>query len=89
MNSKSIKKMKKHPLQIKNEDLPTLKFKPMRIHIGKFDDEKVLEVLEGEFIGFTLAANPPHLPATFDFQTKNGTVKNYTFFDLKYYEEIE
>lgn len=81
--------MKKHPLQINNEDLSSLKFVPMRIYIGKFNDEVILEILEGEFIGFTLAANPPHLPATFDFQTKNGIVKNYTFFELKYYEEIE
>jgi len=78
--------MYKQPLQYKKEDLDELMFKPLKIYVGLANKEEVKEVLEGQIIKCSLAANPPHLPADFEFELNNGQKRTFNFFEVKKFE---
>jgi len=78
--------MYKQPLQYKKEDLDELMFKPLKIYVGLANKEEVKEVLEGQIIKCSLAANPPHLPADFVFELNNGQKRTFNFFEVKKFE---
>ena len=78
--------MYKHPLQYKKEDLDELMYKPLKIYVGLANTEEIKEVLEGQIIKCSLAANPPHLPADFEFQLDNGQKRTFNFFEVKRFE---
>ncbi len=79
--------MYKQPLQYKKEDLDELMFKPLKIYVGLANEEEVKEVLEGQIIKCSLAANPPHLPADFEFELNNGEKRTFNFFEVKRFED--
>ena len=78
--------MYKQPLQYKKEDLDELMFKPLKIYVGLSNNEEIKEVLKGQIIKCSLAANPPHLPADFEFQLDNGQKRMFNFFEVKRFE---
>lgn len=78
--------MYKQPLLYKKEDLDELMFKPLKIYVGLSNNEEIKEVLEGQIIKCSLAANPPHLPADFEFQLDNGQKRMFNFFEVKRFE---
>lgn len=78
--------MYKQPLQYKKDDLDELMFKPLKIYVGLSNNEEIKEVLEGQIIKCSLAANPPHLPADFEFQLDSGQKRMFNFFEVKKFE---
>lgn len=79
--------MYKHPLQYKKEDLEEIEFKPLKIFVGASNNDEVTEILEGQIVKCTLAANPPHLPADFEFKLDNGQIRTFNFFEVKRFED--
>ncbi len=78
--------MYKHPLHYKKEDLGEIEFKPLRIYVGEANNDEITEILEGQIVQCSLAANPPHLPADFEFQLDNGQRRTFNFFEVKKFE---
>lgn len=78
--------MFKQPLEYKKEDLDELMFKPLKIYVGPTNKDEVTEIVEGQIIKCRLAANPPHLPADFEFQLENGQKRIFNFFEVKRFE---
>lgn len=78
--------MYKQPLQYKEQDLDELMFKPLKIYVGLSNNEEIKDVFEGQIIKCSLAANPPHLPADFEFQLDNGQKRMFNFFEVKRFE---
>ncbi len=78
--------MYKQPLEYKKEDLDELMFKPLKIHVGPTNKDEVTEIVEGQIIKCSLAANPPHLPADFELQLENGQKRIFNFFEVKRFE---
>ncbi len=84
---KTIMKMCKQPLKYNNEDLDELMFKPLRIYVGSVHSDEIKDIIEGKIIRCGLAANPPHLPADFDFRLDNGSIRKFNFFEVKKFED--
>lgn len=86
MKTNKLNYMYKQPLQYRKEDLDELMFKPLKIFVGLANKKEVIEVLEGQIVKCGLAANPPHLPADFEFQLDNGQKRKFNFFEVKRFE---
>lgn len=78
----------KHPLEITKDDLKEIMHVPLQIKVGPANKGEITEMLEGKIIECSLAANPPHLPAIAEFQLKNGTIREFSFFEIKWIEKI-
>jgi hypothetical protein len=78
----------KHPLEIEKEDLKEIMHVPLQIGVGSANKGEVTETLDGEIIECSLAANPPNLPAIADFQLKNGIIRKFSFFEIKWIKKI-
>jgi hypothetical protein len=81
-------KVMKHPLELTKEDLKDIMYIPLQIGVGLTNNNEVTEILEGEIIECSLAANPPLLPAIADFQISNGEIRNLTFFEIKWIKKL-
>ena len=57
---------------------------PLKIGIGPNNKNETLESIEGKIINCSLAANTPHLPAFAEFQTTDGKIRIFTFFEIKW-----
>jgi hypothetical protein len=79
----------KHPLEITKEDLKEIMHVPLQIGVGPANKGEITETLEGEIIECSLAANPPNLPAIADFQLKNGAIRKFSFFEIKWIKKIQ
>lgn len=75
--------MKRHPQEYTKENLKEIINKPLKIGIGNMNSDKITEVVEGVITKCTLAANPPHLPATAQISTSDGKVISKNFFEIK------
>jgi hypothetical protein len=78
----------KHPLEIEKEDLNEIMHVPLQIGVGPANTGEVTESLDGEIIECSLAGNSPHLPAIADFQIKNGIIRKFSFFEIKWIKKI-
>ena len=81
--------MARHPLTYTKENLNKIMNKPLRLGIGKRNSDEITEVLEGQIVKCTLASNPPHLPAIARFETNDGELKRFDFFEIKQIEILE
>jgi hypothetical protein len=75
--------MIKHPLNYKEKDLNKIMGRKIRIDIGPIKEDRITESLEGEIVGYSLAANPPYLPAEVMFNTSDGRFKRFNILKLK------
>ena len=78
----------KHPLDLKKEDLNEIMHIPLQIGVGPINKNEVNEILEGNIIECSLAANSPNLPAEAEFLTKNGKTRKFTFFEIKWIKKL-
>ena len=72
-----------HPLHYKKENLDEIMNKKLKFDIGSANNEIVNDTIEGVLTFCTLAANPPHLPATATIITAEGQEKKFNFFEIK------
>lgn len=79
--------MYKDPMEYKKEDVSEILNKPLKISIGQWGSDKITEEIFGEIIKCTLAANPPHQPASFRVKTKQGE-KSLSVASIKKFEGI-
>jgi hypothetical protein len=77
-----------YTLEITKEDLKEIMHVPLQIGVGPANKGEITETLESEIIECSLAANPPNLPAIADFQLKNGAIRKFSFFELKWIKKI-
>ena len=80
--------MNKHPLRYKKKDLDKVRLKLLRIEVGPTNKDIIQENLEGRIIEYSLAANPPYLPAEITFRLENGSIRKFNFFEIKSIERI-
>ena len=73
----------KLPIQLTKEDLPDVMYIPIRIEVGPANKNEINETLEGKIIECSLAANPPNLPGIATFQTIEGKIRRFSFFEIK------
>ncbi|MBZ9730776.1 hypothetical protein LB467_13860 [Salegentibacter sp. JZCK2] len=79
--------MYKDPMEYKKEDISEILNKPLKISIGQWGSDKIIEVITGEIIKCTLAANPPHQPASFRVKTEKGE-KSLSVASIKKIEDL-
>lgn len=79
----------KHPIHLTKEDLKEIMHIPLQIGIGPANRNEINEILDGKIIECSLAANPPNLPGIADFQTSNGIIRKFSFFEIKWIKKIE
>lgn len=74
----------KLPIHLTKEDLPAIMYIPLKIEVGPANKmNEINEALEGEIIECSLAANSPNLPGIATFQTKEGSIRKFSFFEIK------
>lgn len=79
--------MYKEPMEYKKEDVSEIMNKPLKISIGKWGSDIITDEITGEIIKCTLAANPPHQPASFRVKTEQGE-KSLSVASIKKFEDI-
>ena len=72
-----------HPLKYTTENLGELMHKELIYDIGNPNSTEITETFEGVMTGYSLAANPPYMPATATILSIDGSEKDLTFFDIK------
>lgn len=78
----------KHPLDLKKEDLNEIMHIPLQIGVSQIKNHETEEILEGEIIDCSLAANSPNLPAEAKFLTNSGNIRTLSFFEIKWIQKL-